>query len=64
MSLLKPGSLSPWDSVLFVEVKSKGGREHKIRPDLNCNRIMRKNVCNRVNCRFAPCVFQDLKEMQ
>lgn len=63
-SQLRDGDLSPWDSMLFVETGGAYLRKPKIRPDLGCNRFTRKGSCNRDKCRFAPCVFKDLKAME
>jgi hypothetical protein len=62
--LLREGDLSPWDSMLYVEARGANLRKPKIRPDLMCNRILRKGICNREKCRFDPCVLNDLKAVE
>jgi len=66
MSLLQEGDLSLWNSMVFVELKSTLVKTHKtwIRPELVCNRVLRKGTCSRANCRFSPCVLKDLKAME
>uniref|UniRef100_A0A6C0IZX6 Uncharacterized protein n=1 Tax=viral metagenome TaxID=1070528 RepID=A0A6C0IZX6_9ZZZZ len=64
MSQLRDGDLSPWDSMLYAEAKGANLRKPKMRPDLSCNRIMRKGICNREKCRFSPCVFKSLKTQE
>jgi len=75
MSLLRQKDLCLWDSMVLVDglvdglmegeveevAEEKGDR---IRPDLICNRVLRKGVCNRVKCRFSPCVFKDVKALE